>query len=63
MGINLPQITKAERTNAILFFCSILLPVIVLLFVNKLIAFGFILCTGLRFLELWIINKYGDRLQ
>ena len=63
MGINLPQITKAERTNAILFFVLTLLPIIIFLFVNKLVAFGFILCTALRFLELWFISKYGDKLK
>jgi len=63
MAINLPQITKTERTNALLFFGLTLLPLIILFFVNIYAWYGFLLCTALRYLELWIINKYGDKLQ
>jgi len=63
MAINLPQITKVQRTNAILFFLLTLLPIFILWFVDKVVLIGFLGCIALRYLELWIINKYGDKLQ
>ena len=63
MAINLPQITKVQRTNAILFFLLTLLPIFVLWFVNKVVLIGFLSCVTTRYLELYIINKYGDKLQ
>jgi hypothetical protein len=63
MAINLPQITKAERTNALFFFILTLIPAVVLFFIDIKIFFGFLICVGLRYVELFIINKYGDKLQ
>jgi len=63
MAINVPTITKVQRTNAILFFGLTLLPTIVLLFINGLLALGFMICVALRYVELFIINKFQDKLQ
>jgi hypothetical protein len=63
MVISIPKVTKAERTNALLFFFLTLLPAIVFFFLDKIFLIGFLTCIGLRYVELIIVNKYGDKLQ
>jgi len=40
-----------------------LAPAVALFFIDIKIFFGFLICVALRYVELFIINKFQDKLQ